>query len=247
MWQWIHKAGSAQICYRWSRAWQPWLMAACLIALIYGLIGGLYLAPPDYQQGDVFRIMYLHVPNAILSLMVYVVMTVAAIIYFIWKINVADLVVKVSLPIGAVFTLLTLITGSIWGKPTWGTFWIWDARLTSELILLFIYLAIMALRSAINDPKASAKAGNILTIVGVINIPIIHYSVDWWNTLHQGASLDFTNSSIAPSMLHPLLVMIVAFVAFYGWYLCVQLRAELLLKNPKAGWPKQVLKRGGEA
>jgi len=180
-------------------------------------VDGLLFAPADYQQGDAFRIMYLHVPAAIWSLGVYMMMSISVLFFFIWKIKLADIIAKVSAPVGVIFTVICLVTGSIWGRPTWGTWWIWDARLTSELLLLFIYFGIMALRSAIPNPQLAARASGVFTLIGLVNIPIIHYSVNWWNTLHQGASLSLTNATIAPSMLHPLIAMIVGFLFYYGW------------------------------
>ena len=242
MWAFIHKAGSPKTAYRWAGNCQPWFAAIFILLFTYGLIAGLYLSPPDYQQGNVYRIIYLHVPAAIWSLGVYTAMTVAAIFYFIWKLKVADMFARLSAPFGASLTLLTLITGSIWGKPTWGTYWIWDARLTSELILLFIYLGVIAIRSAIPERELSAKAGGLVTIIGFVNIPIIHYSVNWWHTLHQGATINFMGkSSIVPSMMHPLLAMIVAFAFFYAWLMCVKLRREILQREANSHWVKELV------
>ncbi len=237
MWKFIHQAASPKTCYRFSVALQPWIVALCLILLAYGLVGGLLVSPPDYQQGNVFRIIYLHVPAAIWSLGIYMIMAVAVIVHFIWKIKVADMVAKVSAPVGASFTLMTLITGSIWGEPTWGAWWVWDARLTSDLLLLFIYFGIIALRSAILDKALASRASGLMTLVGVVNIPIIHYSVNWWHTLHQGASLHLLSKpTIAPIMLYPLLAMIVAFLLFYVWVVLLKLRHELLIREQKTAW-----------
>mgnify|MGYP002626073333 CR=1 FL=1 len=242
MWQWIHKAASPKITYRWAEICQSWLALLSLICFSYGAIGALLLSPIDYQQGNVYRIMYLHVPSAIWSLGVYMIMAIAVVIYFVWKIKVADVVAQTSAPIGASFALLTLITGSIWGKPTWGTFWIWDARLTSELILLFIYIGIIAIRSAIPDRNLAARASGVVTLMGVVNIPIVHYSVNWWNTLHQGATLlKLGAPSIAPSMLHPLLAMISAFFFYYFWLLMAKVRTELLIRESHTQWVKSIL------
>lgn len=237
----FHKAISSRTCYHWAKLMQPWFALCAFLTFAYGLFVGLSVAPADYQQGDAFRILYLHVPAAIWSLTAYIIMAIAVVIHFIWQIKVADIVAKASAPIGATFTLLTLVTGAIWGKPTWGTWWIWDARLTSELILLFIYFGIIAIRSAIPEPRMAAQASGILTLVGVVNLPIIHFSVNWWNTLHQGATLSLTKATIAPSMLHPLLAMIVAFACYYGWILCIKIRSELLYRERQTTWVKQVL------
>lgn len=218
----------------------PWLSCITAILLIYGLIGGLYLAPPDYQQGNAFRIIYVHVPSAFLSLSIYVLMAFTAAIGWIWRIKLADIIVQQSASLGASFTLLALITGSIWGKPMWGTWWVWDARLTSELILFFLYCGYIALRSAIPHRDTASRASSILLFVGIVNIPIIHYSVYWWNTLHQGATLSLTGpSKIAPMMLYPLLAMITAFMFYYIAILLLRVRKEILSREKKSEWVKE--------
>lgn len=244
MWKIIHQAASPRTCYQWSSKVLPWIVVLCLLFTGYGLIGGLWFAPPDYQQGNVFRIIYIHVPAAVWSMGVYVMMSAAALIFLIWKIKIAELIARLSTPIGALFTLLALITGSIWGKPTWGTWWIWDARLTSELILLFIYAGIAALRAALPDRQAAAQAAAVLTVVGLINIPIIHYSVRWWQTLHQGATiLKWGSPSIAASMLYPLLMMILAFFCYYLIVLLIGLRYELLKREHSTSWVQNYLRK----
>ena len=237
MWKIVYKAASPRTCYVYAGRLLPWIIAFLLFTTLYGLVTGLWLAPPDYQQGNVYRIMFIHVPAAVWSLGVYVFMAAAAFIFLIWKIKVADMAAQLSAPIGASFTLLALITGAIWGKPTWGTWWIWDARLTSELILLFIYGGIISLRKAIPEPQLAAQASGILTLVGLVNIPIVHYSVDWWQTLHQGATiLKLSSPSIAPSMLHPLLAMLAAFFCYYLLVLLIGLRYELLKHEQLTAW-----------
>lgn len=237
MWQWVHRSGSPKTAYIWIKNTQPWAFVLCFMALAYGLVAGLLYAPADYQQGEVYRVMYIHVPAAIWSLGVYVGMSIAALMFLVWKLKVADVVVTCAARLGALFTVLTLITGSIWGKPTWGTWWIWDARLTSELLLLFIYMGIIAIRAAIPDKLQASKAASIVTLIGLVNIPIIHYSVYWWNTLHQGDSLSlFGKSTIAPSMLHPLLAMIAAFFFYSVWIMCIQVRGELLKRDAQSKW-----------
>lgn len=226
----LKKLMSPKYCQQWILRWQTTVAILCLLFLSYGLFAGLVLAPPDFQQGNVYRILYIHVPLAILSLSVYVIMSVFSLLFLIWKIKMADLISKISAPIGAVFTALTLITGSIWGKPTWGTWWIWDARLTSELILLFIYFGIIAIRRAIVESRLSAHASAIVTLLGLVNIPIIHYSVDWWNTLHQGATiLKFGAPTIASAMLYPLLSMIAAAFCYYTLLVMMRLKKELII------------------
>src|SRR5271155_1156786 len=164
-------------------------MTVAVIAIVCGLIGGLGLAPPDYQQGDAFRIIYVHVPSAWLSLLGYTSMAIAAAVALIWRIKMGHAVAASTAPVGASFTLLALITGSLWGRPMWGTYWAWDPRLTSELILLFLYLGVMSLRPAFEDAARGDRAAALLAIVGLVNVPIIHYSVVWWNSLHQGATI----------------------------------------------------------
>lgn len=223
----FHSLLSPKYFDRFSKKCIPWLSLLVIVSLSYGLVGGLILSPADYQQGDAFRIIYIHVPAAFLSLSIYSTMAVFAVIAMIWKIKLADKAIRASAPIGASFTLLALITGSLWGKPMWGTYWIWDARLTSELILLFLYLAYLAITHAFIEKKQATLAGRLIVIVGAINIPIIHYSVYWWNTLHQGATLSkFAKPSIASSMLYPLLSMIVAFFSYYILLLFLRLRTQ---------------------
>lgn len=242
MWSWFHKLSSPKQCYQLISYIRPCIAILCITLFLIGLWYALIVAPPDYQQGEVYRIIYVHVPLAIWSLGVYVVMSACAFIYFIWKIKMADLIIKISAPIGAIFTVLTLLTGSIWGKPTWGTWWIWDARLTTELILLFIYLGVILIRYAIPELRLASRASALLTLLGTINIPIVHYSVIWWNTLHQGPSiLKWSVSSIAPVMLHPLWVMIFAFFFYYIWILLIRAQHELLWREQKTNWVKTEL------
>ena len=242
MWKWFHKLGSPRYFYKLSGALIPWLGWSCLGLMLAGLYGALIGAPPDYQQGDSYRIIFVHVPSAWMSLFVYVVMAASAAIGLIWRMKLADVMVASCAPIGAAFTFLALVTGSIWGKPTWGTWWVWDARLTSELILLFLYLGIIALRGAIDDVRVAARACAILAIVGVINIPIIHYSVDWWNTLHQPATVTrMDGPSMHSSMLIPLLVMAVAFKVYFVTTLLMRSRAEVLQRERNSAWAREVV------
>ena len=189
MLRFFHQLGSPKHFYRIAGRWIPWLAALCVLLMLYGLYQGMVVAPTDYQQGDSYRIMFIHVPSAWMSLFVYMVMAGAGAVGLIWHMKLAEVIAISSAPIGASFTFLALITGAIWGKPMWGAWWVWDARLTAELILLFLYLGVMALYSAIEDKRTAARAVAILAIVGVVNIPIIHYSVEWWNTLHQGPTV----------------------------------------------------------
>lgn len=246
MWGWFSKLTMLKTFYNFSGKLLPWLMIVTSLLFIYGIYGGLVLAPADYQQGDAFRIIYVHVPCALLSLSVYVFMAVAAATGLIFRIKLADIIVAASAPIGASFTFLALVTGSLWGKPMWGAWWVWDARLTSELILLFLYLGVIALRAAIPEREQAARASGILLMVGVINIPIIHYSVYWWNTLHQGDTLRLIGPSlIAPSMLYPLLVMMAAFAGYFVIVLLLRVRCEILQREYKSRWI-QALKPGAK-
>lgn len=237
MWAFLYRMASPKTFFYTSEKLIPWFRAIGLILFSYGLVGGLYFAPSDYQQGDAFRIIYLHVPSAIMSLAVYTLMAFCACLTLVWKIKLADVIAKVSAPLGACFTFLALVTGSIWGKPMWGTWWIWDARLTSELILLFLYFATIALRSAITDRQKASQIVSIFVLIGFVDIPIIHYSVAWWNTLHQGATLTkFSLPSIAPSMLYPLLAMILAFVAYFIVQLLQRARFQVLYDERRTTW-----------
>lgn len=206
-----------------------------LICLGVGLYEALIASPPDYQQKDSVRIMYIHVPAAWLALFIYTSMGIGSLFYLIWKHTLADLYAKAVAPIGAVVTLICLVTGSIWGYPTWGTWWVWDARLTSVFILFFIYIGYILFRSSFDDEESGAFAGSILLIVGLINIPIIKFSVDWWNTLHQPASLSkFSASSIHPEMLSPLLWMAGFYFFFFGFLSIMRLRSEMMKQKIKA-------------
>jgi len=220
----------------------PWLAGATAVFLLIGLYLGLFVAPPDYQQGESYRIMFVHVPSAWMSLFVYVVMAGAAGIGLVWNIKLADMLASACAPIGASFTLLALISGSLWGKPMWGAWWVWDARLTSELILLFLYLGFIALQASIDDPRRQARASAVLALVGVINIPIIHFSVQWWNTLHQAASVSKIGApAIHPSMLTPLLLMALAFQLYFFTVVLLRMRNTILLRERHAAWIKEVV------
>ena len=239
----FHKMASPPWFYRIAGKLVPWFGAACALLLLYGLYGGLVLAPADYQQGDSFRIIYIHVPAAWMSLFVYVVMAVAGVIGLVWRMKMAEVVLISSAPIGAAFTFLALATGSLWGKPMWGTWWVWDGRLTSELILLFLYLGVIALHNAIEDRQTAARAVAILAIVGVVNVPIIHYSVEWWATLHQGPTITkLDRPSIHIDMLIPLLVMAVAFKLYYVTALPIRSRVELLERERNSKWVREMLR-----
>ena len=206
----------------------PWLAGATVVLAAAGLYLGLFASPADYQQGETVRIMYVHVPAAWMAIFCYTGLAISAAVGLIWKHPVADVAARATAPIGACFTFLALLTGSLWGKPMWGTWWVWDARLTSVLVLFFLYLGYMALNSAFDDPQRGSKASAILAMVGLVNVPIIKFSVDWWNTLHQPASIvRMDGPTIHPDMLWPLFLMIGAFTAYYLWVLMLRMRREL--------------------
>jgi heme exporter protein C len=229
--------GSPRYFYNVAAKLIPWFMVGFVITLAVGIYMGLFVAPADYQQGESYRIMYIHVPAAWMSMFIYVVMAVCGAISLVWRIKMTEVIVISSATVGASFTFLALATGSLWGKPMWGTWWVWDARLTSELLLLFLYLGIIALHSAIEDKRVAARAVSILALVGVVNIPIIHYSVEWWNTLHQTASVTkFGKPSMDKSMLIPLLLMAVSFKLYYGAVVLMRARAEIVERERNSRW-----------
>ncbi|MEQ9558459.1 MAG: heme ABC transporter permease [Rhodospirillales bacterium] len=206
----------------------PWLAGATAVLAAAGLYLGLFASPADYQQGETVRIMYVHVPAAWMALFCYTGLAISAAVGLIWKHPVADVAARATAPIGACFTFLALLTGALWGKPMWGTWWVWDARLTSVLVLFFLYLGYMALNSAFDDPQRGSKASAVLAMVGFVNVPIIKFSVDWWNTLHQPASIvRMDGPTIHPDMLWPLFLMIGAFTTYYLWVLMLRMRREL--------------------
>jgi heme exporter protein C len=217
---------------RLARVLIPFSAALTALLLGVGLYLAFFVAPPDYQQGETFRILYLHVPAAWLAMLIYCVMTSAALGTLVWRHPLADAAQKAAAPLGAGFTLLCLATGSLWGKPMWGTWWVWDARVTSVLVLFLIYLGLVALWRTIEDPGRAARAAAIFTLVGAVNIPIIKFSVDWWNTLHQPASVfRLGGPAIAASMLWPLLVMALAFTLLFGTLYLMAIRNEILRRR----------------
>ena len=237
MFKWIHRFGSPPFIYRLAGKLAPWLGVLSLMFLIAGLYLGLVRAPADYEQGESYRIIYVHVPAAWMSMFVYMVMAVSSAVFLIWRMKLADVVAAASAPIGASFTLIALITGAFWGKPMWGAWWVWDARLTSELVLLFLYLGYIALRGAIEQPQTAARAAAILALVGVVNIPIIHFSVEWWNTLHQPATITrMDKPAMHISMLRPLLLMVAGFQLLYFYNLMVRLQTGILQRESRTNW-----------
>jgi len=224
----MHRFANPTRFMRVANAILPWCAGLTVVFLAVGLYLGLAGSPADYQQGDTVRIMYIHVPAAYMAMFVYGAMAVASAMALIWKHPLADMIARASAPIGAGFTLITLVTGSLWGQPMWGTWWVWDARLTSVLILFFLYIGYIALVNAFDDPARGAKPAAILALVGAVNLPIIKFSVDWWNTLHQPASLmTMEGPKIAASMLWPLLFMVIGFNLFYIVVGVLRLRGEI--------------------
>jgi heme exporter protein C len=210
----------------------PWLALATMLSMGVGLYLGLFDSPPDYQQGETVRIMYVHVPAAWMAMGCYSSMAIASAMALIWRHPLADLIAQESAPIGACFTVIALVTGALWGQPMWGTWWVWDARLTSVLVLLFLYLGYIALVNAFDDPQRGARAGAVLALVGWINIPIIKFSVDWWNTLHQPASvMRLDGPTIHPTILWPLLTMALAFTLLFLVMHLMAMRNEILRRR----------------
>ena len=213
----------------------PWTSAGAVLALLIGLYMGLIASPPDYQQGDSVRIMYVHVPSAWMALFIYVLIAAASACSIIWRHPLADLAARAASPLGASFAFLTLVTGSLWGKPMWGTWWVWDARLTSMLVLFFLYLGHMAIMNAFEDQARGYRAAAILALVGLINIPIIKFSVDWWSTLHQPASVfRMDGPTIDSSLLVPLLTMAVGFKLYFASLLLLGIKSELTAARLRA-------------
>lgn len=242
MWTWFYKLASPPYVFAAAAALTPWLLGFATLSIGYGSIAGLVFAPADYQQGEAFRIIYVHAPSAWMSLSAYTTMALAGAVALIWRIKMGHAIAAASAPIGASFTLLALVTGSLWGRPMWGTYWAWDPRLTSELILLFLYAGVMSLRSAFEDPARGDRAAALLAIVGLVNVPIIHYSVLWWNSLHQGATVARLAKPAMPgSMLWPLLAMLLGFMLFYAAVLCIRLQGEVLNRERQAKWVRSVL------
>jgi len=236
-WLWFHKLGSPPHFYRIAGKLVPWFAWPALLLCGAGLVLGLGMAPADYQQGEGYRIIFVHAPAAWLSLMIYSMMATYAAIGLIWRINVCHALAASCAGVGASFTLVALVTGSLWGRPMWGTYWEWDPRLTSELVLLFLYLGYMGLRGAIDDTSRADRASAVLAIVGVVNVPIIHYSVLWWNSLHQAPSImQMKKPTMPPSMYVPLLLMLLGFTLDFAAILLVRARGEVLRRERSARW-----------
>lgn len=242
MWPFLYQFASPKVFYNRANQWLPWFWGIALFFILIGLIWGLYFAPADYQQKDAFRIIYIHVPCAFLSMSVFAAMGFLSILLLVWRIKLAGMLLTLFAEVGALMTFLALITGSIWGKPMWGTWWIWDARLTSELILWMLYAAILAIHHAYPNKEQADKLVAIFALVGLVDLPIIHYSVVWWNTLHQGATLSFfSKPHIATDMLPPLLFMLIGFASYCGGLILLRTKDTLLWRERHQQWVKVII------
>jgi heme exporter protein C len=240
-WLWFHRFGSPAWIYNFADRWSGRIGLLAALLFLVGLYLGLVIAPPDYQMGDSYRIIFIHVPSAWLSMFSYAAMAISAGIGLIWHIKVADMMARSIAPLGAMFTFCALVTGSLWGKPTWGTYWVWDARLTSELILLFLFIGFMALSDAFEDRRTASRASAVLALVGIVNLPIIHFSVEWWNTLHQGSTVSrMGRPSMDTSMLIPLLIMFLAFNFYFVSAMLIRLKVILLDQESRTRWVREL-------
>jgi heme exporter protein C len=238
---WFHKLGSPPTFYRVAGRMLPWLYAIALVSGAVGLYGGLVVAPTDYQQGDAFRMIYVHVPCAWMGLFAYAFMAANGFVALVWRIKLSETLAMASAPVGAAFTFITLVSGSLWGKPMWGTWWTWDARLTSELVLLFLHFGVIGLYHAIEDTRQAARAAAFLALIGVVNLPIIHYSVEWWNTLHQARTVSLLgNSKIDARMLWPLLVLAIATHVYFFASVLARARAMLIGLESGKEWVRSL-------
>lgn len=245
MWQWFYKLGSPKLFYDMTTGFVPWLARVTFFLLIVGLVWGLMFAPPDYQMGDNYRIIYIHVPTATGAIWIYAMTASMAAMHMIWNIKVADMVAKSCAVVGASFCAVALFTGAVWGKPTWGTYWIWDAKLTSTLILFFFYVGVMALRAAFDSETAGSKAASVLTLVGVANLPIVLYGAKWWSSLHQPPS----DLGLRAAGANPPEIWIPVFFCGFGLIgliflvIIMRTRNEILLRERKAQWVQELVKQ----
>jgi len=241
--RWFHKWSSPKWFYQVSQLLLPWFIFLAVVLIPVALIWGLAFAPEDYQQGNSFRIFYIHLPSAIMAQTVFIFMAFAGFASLVWRTKLADVFIKVAAPFGASMTLLALMTGAIWGKPTWGTWWEWDARMTSTLIQFFLYLAVIAIFAAMEDFQQAGKAAALTAIVGVVNIPIIKYSVNWWNTLHQPATFTLTDKPTMPmEMWLPVLIAIIGFYCLFAVVVFYQMQSEIIYRERRSKWVKELLK-----
>lgn len=243
-WDYFQRTVSPKHFYEIGGRWLPVFWGFAIVLLLVGTVWGLAFAPPDYQQGNSYRIIYIHVPAANVALSGYLLLAVCGLISLVWKIKTAEMVARSVAAIGAWFCFAALFTGAVWGKPTWGTYWVWDARLTSMLVLLFLYLGVLALYSAYDSAASGGKAAAILSLVGVVNLPIIKYSVEWWNTLHQGSTLSLTERpKMPPEMWIPLVIMIFGFYAFFAAAVTMRTRNEILHRERRARWVQEIIRQ----
>ena len=243
--QWFHRSGSPRWFFGIADRFAPWFAAAAIGLLSVGMVWGLLIAPPDYLQGNMVRVIYLHVPAAILCQSIYVMMAASAAVLLIWRIKLADWTIAVAAPMGAWMTALALFTGGIWGKPTWGTFWVWDGRTTATLMQLFLYLGVIALRSSIAGEERAGRAAALLCLIGLPNIFVIKYSVTWWLSMHQVSTFKLTSApSMPPEMYAPLLVNVLGFYCLFTAALLFALRLEVLRRERRTQWVRDWLQTG---
>lgn len=237
-WQWFHRLGSPKWLSGTIERWLPWVLISGVLLLSVSAVWGLAFTSPDYKQGNSFRIIYIHVPTAVVALAAYYIMAIAGAVSIIWRMKVADMALRSIAPVGAALTFLALVTGAIWGKPTWGAYWVWqDARLTSMLVLFFLYIGIMALHDAYQNSASGNRAAAIMALVGTVNIPIIYKSVDWWSSLHQPASIKFTEeSTIAAEMMQPLMLAIPGAYLFFIAAVMLQMRVQIARSEKRSQW-----------
>ena len=246
LWLWFLQTVGPRHFYFTFTPWVSWLTAIALGLLLVGSVWGLGFAPPDYLQGNSYRIIYIHVPAANLAMSIYLALAILGVIRLVWQIKMAEIVARAAAPVGFVVCVLSLLTGAIWGKPTWGTYWVWDGRLTSMLILAFLYAGVMALYQAFEHSPNQGKAAAILAVVGVVNLPIIKYSVDWWNTLHQGATFTVTEApKMAASMWLPLLIMIVGFYVMAAALVLYRSCTLILQRERQSRWVQALVRQKG--
>jgi heme exporter protein C len=244
--RWFHQLGSPPYVYRLAERLSPWLGGLACVLLAVGTVWGLVIAPPDYQQDEVYRIIYIHPQTAYVGMMAYVVMAVAAGIGYVWRVKLAHAAAVSAAPLGAWFTFCALCTGAIWGKPTWGTYWQWgDPRIMFEALLLFLFLGYLALRAAFDDRDKADRVTAILAVVGVVNVPIVHYSVEWWNSLHQTSTLlSDGGPAMTSDMLIPFLIMFLGFTLAFSWLLLRRLQAEIIEREGNARWIRELAVEG---
>lgn len=242
-WQWFHRWGSPRWFYERSPRWTRWLGTGALVLIVVGTIWGLCFAPPEARQGNSYRILYIHVPTIFISMAGYVLMAVAGAIGLIWKMKMGFMVMRCAAPIGSYLTFAALVTGAVWGKPTWGTWFMWgDPKIMFTLLMLFLYIGVVVLQASYRSQKMADEFSAVLAIVGSVNIPIIYYATRFWSSLHQGASIKIIGkSTIDVSMIYPLLIMIAGFYLFYFWVLMKAVRSEVLVREQKTQWVKDLI------